>query len=218
MATWAPDDGLSAEVLARRETPAPSTSALAAAPLPAAPLPLLISTGLLPRDTRSAETDAVIDGATEFTAGAGATTESQAAAARAQPLRGPPPHFAVQQIADIARQLPDRPVEISLNPEELGRVRMTLAQGDGSISVGLAIERADTADLLRRHIDMLTKEFRDLGFSDISFNFTGGDARQNSGQDAQDEAGVNRLDPVADAPSQALARTELADGRIDIRL
>ncbi len=61
----------------------------------------------------------------------------------------------IQVIADAARALQDRPVEVTLNPEELGRVRLTLRSVDGSMSVSVAVERPETLDLLRRNIDML---------------------------------------------------------------
>ena len=52
-------------------------------------------------------------------------------------------------MADALHRLPDRPVELTLNPEELGRVRMTLATHDAGITVTIVAERADTLDLMR---------------------------------------------------------------------
>lgn len=62
-------------------------------------------------------------------------------------------------------------VEITLAPEELGKVRMTLHAADGGITVAVQADRPDTLDLMRRNIDSLARDFRDLGYADISFSF-----------------------------------------------
>ena len=61
--------------------------------------------------------------------------------------------------------------EISLNPEELGRVRLSLTAADGGITLNIVAERPETQDLMRRHIDQLTQQFRELGYGTISFSF-----------------------------------------------
>jgi flagellar hook-length control protein FliK len=106
------------------------------------------------------------------------------------------PQRVAQQLVEAARALPDRPVELSLNPEELGRVRMTMNASDGGMAVVVAVERSDTLDLMRRHIDTLAAEFRALGYRDVSFSFSqqGQGDTQGDGQDA--------------GPIKALARAE----------
>ncbi len=85
------------------------------------------------------------------------------------------------QIADVARQLPDRPVEITLTPEELGKVRLSFHLSEnGAMNVVVAAERADTLELLRRNIDSLASEFHDMGYSGSGFSF------ESFGQDSQD--------------------------------
>ncbi|MEZ5715398.1 MAG: flagellar hook-length control protein FliK [Paracoccaceae bacterium] len=76
-----------------------------------------------------------------------------------------PPHAASPQhiaptSAAAAPRPGEQPVELRLNPEELGHVRLTLLQGDGSISVTIQAERGETLDLMRRHIAQLEAEFR----------------------------------------------------------
>lgn len=80
--------------------------------------------------------------------------------------------------ADIARQLAsalpgatDGPVEISLNPEELGKVRLAMHTQDGAITVSVQAERPETLDLMRRNIDSLARDFREMGYAQISFEF-----------------------------------------------
>ncbi|WP_460272875.1 flagellar hook-length control protein FliK [Celeribacter sp. ULVN23_4] len=87
------------------------------------------------------------------------------------------------QIAEAARQIPDRPVEITLSPEELGKVRLSFHLSEnGAMQVVIAAERADTLDLLRRNVESLSGEFRDLGYSDSGFTFQNFD--QGAGQQA----------------------------------
>jgi len=96
-------------------------------------------------------------------------TPSHQNAAVAQPEI--PRHIA-RQLADVARQMPERPVELTLNPHELGRVRLTFTLTDGGINVAVLAERGDTMDLMRRHIETLAQEFRDMGYADVGFQFS----------------------------------------------
>ena len=43
---------------------------------------------------------------------------------------------------------------------------MTLATHDGTLTLAIHTDRPETIDLMRRHIDQLAQDFRDLGFSD----------------------------------------------------
>lgn len=80
------------------------------------------------------------------------------------------PHVA-RQLVDVMAQATQRPVEITLSPHELGRVRMSVHSDDGVITVNIIAERADTLDLMRRHIDQLGQSFRAMGYESISFAF-----------------------------------------------
>ncbi|MBU2937098.1 flagellar hook-length control protein FliK, partial [Pacificibacter marinus] len=98
-----------------------------------------------------------------------------------------PAHIAAQ-IADAARQLPDGPIEISLSPEELGKVKLTFQVSEnGAMNVVVATERAETLELMRRNVDSLLAEFSDLGYEGSSFQFqqdgqnTSGDQSEQSG-------------------------------------
>ncbi|MDP5360631.1 MAG: flagellar hook-length control protein FliK, partial [Paracoccaceae bacterium] len=76
-----------------------------------------------------------------------------------------------QQIAVSVMNTPGKATEIALNPEELGRVRLSLTAADGVITLAVLAERPETQDLLRRHMDVLAQEFRALGYGTISFSF-----------------------------------------------
>lgn len=78
---------------------------------------------------------------------------------------------AATQIAAAIAGNEGKTTEILLNPEELGRVRLSMAVDDNAIVLNVSAERSETQDLLRRHMDQLAQEFRDLGYASISFTF-----------------------------------------------
>lgn len=84
-----------------------------------------------------------------------------------------PAHVA-RQIADVAQHMPSRPVEISLSPEELGRVRLSVSASEAGLTVTVLAERPETLDLMRRHIHSLEQEFQALGYEGVDFSFSDG--------------------------------------------
>jgi hypothetical protein len=84
-----------------------------------------------------------------------------------------------RQMAEALQKLPDRPVEVSLNPRELGRVRMSIAASEAGITVSVVVERPETLDLMRRNIDQLAREFQSIGYENINFSFAEGHSREN---------------------------------------
>jgi len=125
-------------------------------------------------------------------------------------------------LADVVSRFPDKPVEVTLSPEELGRVRMTLTTSDGGLSLALVADRPETLDLLRRHIDQLAQDFRDMGYQNLNFSFAQG---QGGGADpkpaprvaAEDEPATGPGAPAAPQPAVSAAQKTPASG-IDIRL
>ncbi len=139
----------------------------------------------------------------------------------------PPPqlhrhHDVGRQLAHNLSAFPAGPVEVTLAPEELGHVRMTLAAADGQMVLTLTADRPETVELMRRHIDQLAQDFRDLGFRDLSFSFAQRHPDQRPGAfptpaDAPPDAPA----PAATAPpvpERAAALTAHADDRLDLRL
>lgn len=128
-----------------------------------------------------------------------------------------PVHIA-RQLVDASRATPDRPIELSLSPAELGRVRMVMTAVDEVMTVAIVVERGETLDLMRRNIDSLAAEFRQLGYRDLSFSFSqqqqdGGGARQ------QGQPNTTALTPPSVAQVALPLRVDLAAGAaMDIRL
>jgi hypothetical protein len=114
---------------------------------------------------------------------AGDTASGVAKTSEAQSAPGVVRHVA-QQLAVTITQTTGQPTEIALNPEELGRVRMSMSLTDGTLMLHINAERPETADLLRRHIDTLAQEFRSLGYNDISFDFGDGRTQDEARHDA----------------------------------
>ena len=83
---------------------------------------------------------------------------------------GPPP--AERQIVSAIVSSGSGRTEILLEPQDLGRVRLSLEGNETGLVVTIQAERSDTADLLRRNADLLLQEFREAGYADLSFTFS----------------------------------------------
>ncbi|MCT2539792.1 flagellar hook-length control protein FliK [Sedimentimonas flavescens] len=110
----------------------------------------------------------------------GPAVEVQAVPLSPRPGAAEPPATPVhvsRQLAEAAGAQRDGMVEVALAPEELGKVKLRLQAHDGVMSVSIQAERPETLDLMRRHADLLARDFRDLGFRDVAFSFA-----EHSGQ------------------------------------
>lgn len=153
--------------------------------------------------------------ATVADAGAGRATERAHPHATAHTL---PPHLG-RHLAETVASFPDRPVELVLSPEELGRVRMTLSGDGGSLSLAIQADRPETIDLMRRNIDQLAQDFRDLGFTDISFSFGQSDSSPGRDREAGEPGRLAaETDAVAPATKPGRASRSNAGSGLDLRL
>lgn len=112
------------------------------------------------------------------------------------------PQHISYSIAESFKRAPEKPIEIALNPAELGRVRMVMATSETGITVTITADRGDTLDLMRRNIDDLGKSLNDLGFEDVSFAFD----QQQHPTEQQEQTGdddLSRVDePLVMLPAQ----------------
>lgn len=89
-------------------------------------------------------------------------------------------------------------VEVVLRPEDLGRVKLTMAQDGDMLRVTVQADRPETLELMRRHSDQLGAELRHAGFAGASFSFGGRDGQpQPRGRPV---AGGERTEPVTAGP------------------
>ncbi|WP_281968834.1 flagellar hook-length control protein FliK [Roseovarius nanhaiticus] len=129
-------------------------------------------------------------------------------------------NIAAQMAEAMAKAGADRAIDVILNPAELGRVRITLAQGEAGIVVNISADRGETLDLMRRHSDMLGRELQDLGYNGTEFSFSRDGrgraphaAQTNFGADVKEPAG-----PLTHASDSARAAGTVIADRLDIRL
>ncbi|QPZ92821.1 flagellar hook-length control protein FliK [Thioclava electrotropha] len=118
--------------------------------------------------------------------------------------------------------MPDRPVEIALSPEELGHVRMTLHASQNGMTVAIQADRAETLDLMRRHIDTLAREMHDMGYGALNFQFSQRDERPQQRPDMLNDLGagpgVDPIEtPIAPTP-RATARLAPPQSELDLRM
>lgn len=133
------------------------------------------------------------------------------------------------QIVDAMRQTPGAAVlDVSIHPEELGRLRLVFAPAETGLAVTLQADRPETLDLLRRHVELLQADLREQGFGDVSFRFGAqGEGREQpssgTGSDSdRTPAGLATAGPEGQTtaapepgPEQDRGRP---DGGLDLRL
>lgn len=142
-----------------------------------------------------------------------ARPEATPAAARPQLLRE-----AVPQILESIRANAPGDVELTLNPEELGRIRMSMTLGDGVLHLTIQSDRAETGELLRRHIALLRDELASLGYGQVDIGFG---ARSDSAGGgpfaASTDAHTEQRSDQGDAP-QSATTSDTAPGMVPGRL
>ncbi|WP_116086028.1 flagellar hook-length control protein FliK [Tropicimonas sp. IMCC34011] len=139
-------------------------------------------------------------GTLQSTSPAGPATAPQTNPAQAQTQAA----AITQQIADAARRQPDGRVEIRLDPEELGRVSLTLSRGENGMSVSVVADRQETLDLIRRHSELLARDLAGLGYGSASFDFSGGSTRQGRDDDAPFQTGGALPDGAGAEPAASI--------------
>lgn len=147
------------------------------------------------------------------------------AASLAGSAQGQTPQTARQiavQISEAVARGADRPINLTLNPAELGRVRISLSAGDGVMLVSVLAERPETLDLMRRNIDMLAQEFRNIGYDGSGFSFAqdaGGSAGNGEDGDGHRATPGDPPDRPTTMPAAQIAAVPTGPtDRLDIRL
>lgn len=113
----------------------------------------------------------------------------------------------------------DGPLELALDPPELGRVRMLMTEIAGVMTLTIQAERPETADLMRRHLDLLAQEFAQAGLDAPSVHISqeGADQREQTQPETASEEGPSQAaSSDADAPPRPSQLS--ASGGLDLRL
>lgn len=125
--------------------------------------------------------------------------------------------LVAQQIAGAFVRSDGGRTEISLNPEELGRVRFAMVVSDTGMTFVISAERAETADLMRRNLEDLAREFRELGYQNLTFSF---EDHPQDGREAENDRSATFVPMPDDLPSlleQSMARRPM-QGTLDLKL
>jgi flagellar hook-length control protein FliK len=129
----------------------------------------------------------------------------------------PGPQALLRQVAEAMRASEGRPTEIALAPRELGRLRVRIETRDSTATLVIVAERPETAELMRRHIDLLVQDFRDLGFAELDIAFRDpGQGGAGGEADAAPQPGNAGKAHADDASAPPAAR--IAAGGLDLRL
>ncbi|MEJ6403229.1 flagellar hook-length control protein FliK [Yoonia sp. 2307UL14-13] len=158
--------------------------------------------------TSSADSAPITGGVERFattvsTAGAsGTTTEA------ARPV--------MQQISAAVISARGNTIEVALNPEELGRVRLQISGVDGGLSLQLMSERPETMELLKRHIDLLAQDLEKLGYETLSFSFEQEGQTEREHHDGLTDFHALTDEDVTDQASRTVSQLQAVG--LDLRL
>lgn len=130
------------------------------------------------------------------------------------------PKPAVLQLVEAARQTREGVLEIRLSPEELGRVKLAMSPGEAGLQVTILAERADTLDLIRRHVDLLAQELRNQGHENPTFHFgeNASDQRDNRSDNNHPQRILGDLQSREDSPARPNRSPINSGGGLDLRL
>lgn len=140
------------------------------------------------------------------------------------PSAPPKPASFATQIAHVIRSDEggpgDQPVDITLDPPELGRVRLSLSEVNGALTLAISAERPETADMMRRHLALLLDEFMRSGLDvpTVSIFERGSDAQKGQGGARTFPDGHGRPDGSGEDPSVARPSPQPTAGGLDLRL
>lgn len=110
-----------------------------------------------------------------------------------------------RQIAGAVVEYRGAEAQVVLDPEELGQVRLTVSLEDGGTLIRIVAERPETAELMRRHADLLLQDLAGSGVPQARLSFASG------GEAGGGREGTGRPQPPREAPgagSHAAAEAE----------
>lgn len=127
----------------------------------------------------------------------------------------------IRQIVAHGPQAGQGDLEITLRPEELGRLRLVVHEHAGQTSLFVTADRPETLDLLRRHTDLLVQEFRSQGFGALNVSVGGGAPGRGFGQGQHSDSAAaadTASGPAVPVQPNLPARLANAGQGMDLRL
>lgn len=125
------------------------------------------------------------------------------------------PHEVARQVAHGLSASDQNRIEITLTPEELGKIRLVITPGD-SPTISVHADNRETLDLLRRNAELLHRELRDTGFGGAALSF-GDENRGKSPASYAQAAFDDASEPAPDAHA-VTDSGKSSDRRLDIRI
>lgn len=144
---------------------------------------------------------------------------SAAARVAGQPLpagmvmqtKPPPIHH---QLSDTILRMRGYVTELTLSPEELGRVRITISRSADGLLISLVADRPQALELLKENAAVLQQEMAEAGedMAQLSFDAFGEGAEDHASDQAAEDVIMLMPEPEAHAAYMPLT------GRLDIRI
>ncbi|WP_245814825.1 flagellar hook-length control protein FliK [Litoreibacter ascidiaceicola] len=127
----------------------------------------------------------------------------------------PLPNHISMQICQALESGGSQDVEIRLDPEELGRIRIVLSTKEGGMNIAVFTERPEVLDMMRRNSDLLASDFSDIGYEGANFSFQKEQHERNQSTTSTQE---NRDTGVtADAPESHQPQAIDGSARLDLK-
>lgn len=121
-----------------------------------------------------------------------------------------------QVVAAISTAAGDTKIEVSLDPPELGRIRIDFdAKGDALIRAVISADAPETIDILRRNLDVLRSVLTEHGIGDLSMEMNeeyAGAARQHTFKNEQE---MSFSDAEKSAHKSAMNAIYVVEERLD---
>lgn len=83
-----------------------------------------------------------------------------------------PDRKILSQVSSAISSTSKENIEIRLDPPELGRIIISMNQSESGLSALVSSEKAEIAELLRRHSELLSRELSKSGFEDATLEFS----------------------------------------------
>lgn len=109
------------------------------------------------------------------------------------PVSALPQHIKTQLSADKPST-----IELTLSPEELGKLRLVMTPDGDKLRIVIQAERPETIDLLRRNTESFAADLRQSGFAGTSFSFAGWGDSPQSAPPPRPERSAHALGSTAD--------------------
>jgi hypothetical protein len=110
-------------------------------------------------------------------------------------------------------------VELTLTPDELGKIRLILTPDGDKVRVVLHAERPETMDLMRRNTDAFVADLRTAGFNNPSFSFANwGDAPKGGSRQKHNASNHSANAVFSAAPVSSTHRAEISRAGLDLRV